>query len=181
MPKTNKSIVRTCDKTSRKKTRRQENGAKLPLFIINSKKYLSCYDIGNFLGDINRDKKYDFRKRFQNLKRNCPKDKVILEQKEILRLIDEEYKVHLNPNKSTPFLKLGQVLKGSFKYLLDLKIPIDYSEKIYLSEPGSTNHSVSSPKIHKDIDTDTKEEEDDNCIFSDEFELTKEHLDFLFN
>eukprot|EP01091_Cochliopodium_minus_P017453 TRINITY_DN6844_c0_g1_i1.p1 TRINITY_DN6844_c0_g1~~TRINITY_DN6844_c0_g1_i1.p1 ORF type:complete len:359 (+),score=98.10 TRINITY_DN6844_c0_g1_i1:68-1144(+) len=121
----------------RKETRKKAKGTKIPIFKINQILFLSVYDIRNFLDELpsGAGLKYELRKKFQNLERNSPSERWVIEQKEILSRMDKMLKIHINPNKKNNFLKLDQVLKGEFKYLVDLhKIPIDKEILIDLGE-----------------------------------------------
>eukprot|EP01091_Cochliopodium_minus_P009968 TRINITY_DN2577_c0_g1_i2.p1 TRINITY_DN2577_c0_g1~~TRINITY_DN2577_c0_g1_i2.p1 ORF type:complete len:233 (-),score=54.46 TRINITY_DN2577_c0_g1_i2:90-788(-) len=123
----------------RKTTRRKDKETCVPLFLINGEKYISCYDIRNFLTDrqkeVREDLKYEFRKKFQTFERKHSEDRLVLEQKMIINRISKEDKIHINPNKKTVFIKLDQVMgsKGSLAYLnTSHKIPIDNNRVIDL-------------------------------------------------
>eukprot|EP01091_Cochliopodium_minus_P009969 TRINITY_DN2577_c0_g1_i3.p1 TRINITY_DN2577_c0_g1~~TRINITY_DN2577_c0_g1_i3.p1 ORF type:complete len:234 (-),score=65.87 TRINITY_DN2577_c0_g1_i3:90-791(-) len=123
----------------RKTTRRKEKGTSVPLFLINGEKYISCYDIRNFLDDrkneVKEDLKYEFRKKYQTFERKHAEDRLVLEQQVINKRIFKEDKIHINPNKKTVFIKLDQVMgsKGSLAYLnTSHKIPIDNNRVIDL-------------------------------------------------
>ena len=113
------------------------------MILIQKKKYyyseefISLYDLRNFLGEdeCNGSRlKYELRKKFQNLERNEPAERMVIEQKEILKKIDPKFKVHLNPNKKNVFLKAKQIYTGHFSYLMQFNVPIDKEFVIDLDE-----------------------------------------------
>jgi len=102
----------------------------IPKFIINKEEYVSLYDLRNFLGEDDKNGsnlKYQLRKKFQNLERNQPNERLVIEQKEILKKMDPKHKIHINPNKKNVFLKINQIEFGEFSYLSEFKLPIDNS------------------------------------------------------
>eukprot|EP01091_Cochliopodium_minus_P010739 TRINITY_DN2918_c1_g1_i2.p1 TRINITY_DN2918_c1_g1~~TRINITY_DN2918_c1_g1_i2.p1 ORF type:complete len:188 (-),score=48.90 TRINITY_DN2918_c1_g1_i2:114-677(-) len=160
MPKRNKTIkqnekgkeeVAKTTKQSRTKTgkirkitRRKAKNTLMPVFLFKGEYYLSCYDIRNFLSDkqqfVNYDLKYEFRKKCQAFDRKMKKDRLVLEQKIIVPMIDAEDKIHINPNKKTVFVKMNHVedVKGFFSYLRTaLEMPIDKQRVIDMDKKKS--------------------------------------------
>ena len=112
----------------RKKTRRKETTSKIVRFKFNGRVWFSCYDIRNFLSDncqFGEGALYEFRKRLQNLERKNPNDRFVVDHKFLSGKID---KIHINPNKSTPFIISSQVEhpNGFFNYLLsNFNMPVE--------------------------------------------------------
>ena len=127
MPRTKSSNMTKTGKP-RKKTRRKDSNSKIMKFKFNGNIWFSCYDIRNFLADnayFGEGALYEFRKRLQNLERKHPNDRFVVDHKYLNGKID---KIHINPNKSTPFILSSQVEnpKGFFNYLLtNFNMPIE--------------------------------------------------------
>ena len=109
--------------------------------MTTSEKYISCFDIRNFLDEIGKEGeesnelKYEFRKKYQQMERKNANQKIVLEQKEILNSLEEEHKIHINPNKKTVFVKINQLESGYLSYLKKkYNIPIDHSFIISLDQ-----------------------------------------------
>jgi hypothetical protein len=81
-------------------------------------------------------------------RKNGNTERLALEQKEFANSIDEQHKIHINPNKKTVFVKLNQLESGYLSYLKKIhNIPIDYSFIIPLERQ----------KEREEVQSETKE------------------------
>ena len=69
------------------------------------------------------------------MERKNANQKIVLEQKKILKSLEEEHKIHINPNKKTVFIKINQLESGYLSYLKKKhNIPIDHCFIISLDQ-----------------------------------------------
>ena len=120
------------------------------------------------------DLKYEFRKQFQKLERKHPSERLVLEQKKVLKNMSQEQRVHINPNKKTVFVKLNQIQNGYLDYLKQkFHIPIDYSFQIRIDNDDCVCAHHSSREFLDNIPSSL----DSFCSFIDQsFEPSQSFL-----
>ena len=86
------------------------------------------------------------------MERKNPSDRLVMEQKDIIKLIRKEHKIHINPNKKTVFIKVDQLETGYLSYLKEKhNLPIDTTTLIPMEKQQKKKASKPTIKIPKNI------------------------------
>ena len=119
------------------------------------------YDMRNFLKQKENGETlaYELRKIYQNMERNSVDFRIILEHKKIMEKMDLKYKLHINPTGKNIFIKMDQIIKGNFKYLMDFKEPLILNKKVIsLDFTQKEIDRLSVKSTQKKTKTSTKKE-----------------------